>query len=140
MLPRADRFIKAEHDLTIIPYDYIISIENGIETLNHFDKGGDHAHFLDLCYVVLETKDGTRQEAESYPIPIGNCFINQAQAATSSNYKYADLGFEVTAGAMIHQAHPDIPADDWMADPRFYGRSRVHQIASALAQIKIDAI
>src|SRR3989338_2798833 len=79
----------------IADYDYIISIENGIDTIRYFEKGGDQEHFVDICYVVIENRDGVRFEAESYGIPIPIRYVEAARRATSTNYH--ELGFAVTA-------------------------------------------
>ena len=42
------------------------------------------------------------------------------------------LGLKVTVGQIIHRDYPEIPADNWMADPRFGGHSRKDQIKQAL--------
>lgn len=118
-------------------YDYIISIENGIDTIRYFEKGGDQEHFVDICYVVIENRDGVRFEAESYGIPIPIRYVEAARRATSTNYH--ELGFAVTAGSLIHQHYPHIPADNWMADPLFGGKSRMDQIQNAL-QLTLDLI
>lgn len=123
-------YVKATNELG--EYDLIISIENGIDTKTHFKKGGDHQHFVDICYAVIEDKDGNRYESESFAIPIKMKYVENARKKTSSNYKYSDLGLEITAGSMIAEEFPDIDHADWMKDPRFFGKSRVEQIESAL--------
>lgn len=120
-------------------YDWIVSIENGIDTIHYFEKGGDHGHFVDICYVVLEDRHGRRYEASSFGIPIPIKFVDAARAATSSNYRHRDLGFEVTAGSMIHQLHPNIPADNWMADSLFGACDRRQQIEDGLINLKRNA-
>lgn len=62
--------------------DLIISIENGIDTINHWEKGGDGNHFVDICYVVAQLPNGQRVEAESFAIPIPASFVRQAREAT----------------------------------------------------------
>lgn len=113
-------------------YDIIVSIENGIDTINHFDKGGDHGHFVDICYVIIEDRQGNRYSAESYGIPIPCSFVNEAQLSTSTDYKHQMFGYEVTAGSRIHLKYPEIMSDDWMKHPLFFGKSRSFQIEDAL--------
>jgi len=129
-------FIKSMNDLSNIKYDYIISIENGIDTINHYEKGGDAYHFVDICYIVIEDNLGNRQEYESVAIPIPTKYLEKAQNATSANYKYRNLGYEYTAGSMINKEFPHIDSTNWMNDPKFGGFSRVKQIESAINNVK----
>jgi non-canonical (house-cleaning) NTP pyrophosphatase len=130
-------FIK-ENNLILnnIKYDYIISIENGIDTINHYSKGGDSSRFVDICYVVIEDNLGNRQEYESIAIPIPNKYLEEARNATSPDYKYRDLGYEYTAGSMINKEFPNVDSANWMADLKFGGFSRINQIESAIKNVK----
>lgn len=129
-------FIKANNDLSNTKYDYIISIENGIDTINHYSKGGDSLRFVDICYVVIEDNLGNRQEYESIAIPIPNKYLEEARNATSPDYKYRDLGYEYTAGSMINKEFPNINSANWMGDLKFGGFSRIKQIESAIRNVK----
>lgn len=115
-------------------YDLIIAIENGIDTITHLNKEGDHKKYVDICYVVIENHQGNRYEGESvdHYIPIPKKYVDRAREVTSSNYSYGHLGYEVTAGDLIKQDYPDIDNSNWMLDSRFYGISRSEQIKSAL--------
>ena len=113
-------------------YDFIISIENGIDTLDYMTKGGDHMHFVDVCYVVIENKIGKKYYSESYAIPIDMKYVYEARKLTPTNYECRDMGLSVTAGSIINKYYPDVPADDWMKNEQFYGVSRIYQIEDAL--------
>jgi non-canonical (house-cleaning) NTP pyrophosphatase len=128
---RIDHVKNMNDDIKSTGYDYIISIENGIDTIDHYGKGGNSNNFVDICYVVIEDKLGNRQEYESIPILIPRKYVEQARKATSPNYQYSDLGYEYSAGNMINNEFPHINSANWMADPMFGGFSRIDQIISA---------
>jgi non-canonical (house-cleaning) NTP pyrophosphatase len=128
--------IKAENDINSTNYDLIISIENGIDTINHYNKGGDLNNFVDISYIVVEDKLGNRREYESIPIPIPRKYVEQSRKATSPNYKHYNLGYELTAGSMINKEFPLIDSANWMADPIFGGYSRKSQMLSAFKNIQ----
>jgi non-canonical (house-cleaning) NTP pyrophosphatase len=130
-------YIKSNGDLNSLnaDHDFIISIENGIDTINHYSKGGDYCNFVDICYVVIEDKNGNRQEFESIPIKIPRKYVEKARNMSSANYIHTDLGYEQTAGKMISLEYPHIDHANWMKDSLFGGVCRTKQIESAISQI-----
>jgi non-canonical (house-cleaning) NTP pyrophosphatase len=48
-----------------LDYDYILAIENGIDTIDHLSKEGNSDNYIDICYVVIEDKYGNRFQGES---------------------------------------------------------------------------
>lgn len=122
------------HKLTaeqLYAMDYIVSIENGIRLTDDLCE--------DVCVVVVK-KIATNQtvSAESYSIPVDRKYYllakeaSDAEAAVASPLGFAPAGIKYTLGEMIHREFPEIPADNWMADPRFGGKNRKDQILDAL--------
>lgn len=117
--------------------ELVISIENGIDTINHYELGGDFHHFVDVCYVVLQ-QGGQRFEAASFGIPIPKKYVLQAQAATTANYPMRHLGYEFTAGQFIAKEFA-CPSNNWMALPHFGNHDRRDQIRDALGKVIAQA-
>jgi non-canonical (house-cleaning) NTP pyrophosphatase len=105
------------------PY-LIISIENGMEIT------ATSCHDV-CCVVLLDPRNHRCVHGISDPIPVDRKYYDQARAQ-SEPQNSGPLGLSVTVGQMIHQKFPEIPADNWMADPRFGGYDRKDQIKQAL--------
>jgi len=124
--------LLAAHDA-----DLYLALENGIDTIDYAELGGDAQHFCDVCYAVAQRgRDGERREAASFGIPISKAIVAAARSATEPNYAQRDLGYAVTAGELLQRAH-GVDAANWMADARFGGVDRAVQILDALEQIQL---
>jgi non-canonical (house-cleaning) NTP pyrophosphatase len=119
-----NRVTALQWDPSNPPY-LIISIENGIDITATTCQ--------DVCCVVLLDPHGHRcVHGLSDPIPVDRKYYDQAQARSQSTGTSGPPGLSVTIGQMIHQEFPEVPADNWMADPRFGGYHRKDQIKQAL--------
>lgn len=121
-------FVKQQ---PILEYDYIIAIENVIDTIDHLSKGGDSHHYIDVCHVLIEDAFGKQYHGVSYGIKINKKYIDRARDRTPLNYSYRQHGLAVTAGKMIAEEDPKIAHDDWME--RLNGIPRKDQIKSAIS-------
>lgn len=117
-MPCAENRLKAVTEAE--DYDMIVAVENGLLC----DWGRP---VVDICAVVVRTKDGRTARATSFPVPVP---INYYQRI--AKYGAGPLGLSRTIGEEIHLDHEDIPKDNWMADGRFGGVDRRRQIRSAL--------
>jgi non-canonical (house-cleaning) NTP pyrophosphatase len=120
-------FVKQQK---LLEYDYIIAIENVIDTINYLSKGGDSHHYIDECHVMIEDVFGKQYHGISYGIKIHKKYVEQARFRTPLNYN--EHGLSVTAGRMIAEENPEIDHANWMV--KVYGISRQDQIKSALSE------
>lgn len=100
---------------------YLVAIENEVQGC------------VEVCHAsVFALRDDASPAAhgKSQGVPFPEEFL-QAACAASTSSEYAHPGLSVTVGAMIHAAHPDVPADDWVGQFGVYS-SRVDQIHAAL--------
>ena len=115
-----------------------IAIENGVDTKNvpipgriTLPENSDPKTVVDVCYVVLHLKEETFV-SQSIPIDCPEKYFLEAMALDSPDFKLAEDGFEHTVGEVIHKAHPEIPANNWMADTRFSLITRDTQMFGAI--------
>lgn len=105
----------------------VVAIENEIQT-----KCPDgHERIVDVCNATIR-RGPVVVTATSYGIPVPEEFYKQAIEASDPDYPNKAEGLSVTVGSIIEKAHPEVKANNWMADPRFGGQDRADQIKDAL--------
>jgi adenine phosphoribosyltransferase len=141
------RIKKVYEHMNIGNSDIIISIENGIKQVSKTNACED------FCVVQISTFNELRLITNrSVGIPIPFEYVLSAIKNHEKEYPPTDgikyfwknpttrtltmygKGISVTAGEIIHLEHPDIPANNWMANKKFpnkYG-NRVKQIMDPL--------
>jgi non-canonical (house-cleaning) NTP pyrophosphatase len=107
--------------------DLIISIENGLQV--------DAMTCADVSGVVMyQPQTDHWVEAISDPIWVNCAFYEEARAKSEAEGYFSPLGIKHTVGEMIQSHFPDIPANNWMADPRFGGIDRRRQMHQAISR------
>jgi len=111
-------------------YDYVVSIENGI------DIG---INYWDICYVLIYHK-GLLSKGISFSIPIDPKYLSELE----KNHKMVDYnrkiyGYDMTAGKLMAKEDSKIDHRNWMKTVA--GIDRIDQITSALKDSfkKIDS-
>lgn len=108
-------------------YDYIIAIENYICTSSKSDK---------ICLIihsVSENFDDKFQEITGVMLPDIELF----QKLLEPEFYHVD-GATKTYGSLYHEAHPDVPADNWMLSTN--GIDRKQAIKKAIMSFLIKNI
>jgi len=106
----------------------VIAIESEIRA---YKGEGDKEIVDDVAHVVI-TRNGFSVSSISSAIPVPVEYYEQAKKASDPENPNKTLGLTITAGAMIEKAHPEVKANNWMADPRFGGIDRSKQIVEAV--------
>jgi adenine phosphoribosyltransferase len=101
------------------PYDYVFSIENGIENEE------------DICFVLIWSPDVGLFAGKSFSIMPNEEYMNELYTlqfiAGHENKKI--WGFSQTLGSIIEKYNPGVDAKNWHM---LYGKSREEQILSGL--------
>ncbi len=106
-------------------YDFVIAVENGIVVT-------DDDKMLDICYVIVQTKDGRQFCANDVGIKFASNWYLDALNQTPPDYPLLHLGLSVTIGSMINRAYPHISKNNWMKE--FGGKDRIVTIADQIAK------
>jgi len=109
------------------PDHLIIAIENEIQVK---EVDGNKICY-DVCNVSIRRADVV-VTTQSYGIPLPVEYYTRACQESEPSYDNKEEGLSLTAGSLIAKDHPEIPANNWMADPRFGSKDRSHQIKDAL--------
>lgn len=105
----------------------IIAIESDIQFKEA--EGGNTCN--DVCHVTIRRGDIV-VSTESYPIPQPEEYYLKACKESDPEYANKEEGLSLTAGSIIARENPGVKANNWMADPKFGGMDRTHQIKDAL--------
>lgn len=135
-----NEILKESIDILDIKYDFLVSIENSIDSDKIFSI------YKDVCHVIIEDKYGNKFYTTSakcgVDININKEWIEDKMlAAIREKIKIEGLNTErytslpITLGEVISKEHPEIDPKNWMADPRFGGISRTIQIESPLKSL-----
>lgn len=118
-------------------FDYIISIENGIEKIHSCD--GD-IKYIDVCHVIIKYKGLISHSVGSieFVIPQDKMFLLKQ----SKKYYIPELkikGYSRTIGGLLRDDYPNIDPRNWVLS--VYGQDRYHQIEDSLkcAQEKVQS-
>lgn len=109
------------------PDHLFIAIENEIQVKEVQGKN----EISDICNVTIRRGDIT-VTTQSYGIPLPEEYYVRAVKESDPAYANMDDGLSLTAGSLIAKDHPEIKANNWMADPKFGGKDRSAQIKDAL--------
>lgn len=128
-----EKFNNKYHQLEPNKFDLIISIENGIVT-----KKGKSTGIKNVCYVMLQDKNGNKLIKQSSGVSINPSWFNMSMTRTQKDYKFIDQGLSVTIGQLINEIYRDISTNNWMKDCMFGGNDGVDIISEVFSECLQD--